>query len=646
MRRSLVLVLALALLAILGWILGRDGSREVGGPRLPPEEPSTVRGPAPRGEALLAPEEPPLAVVDEESPPPSPAAPSLRTLPAVRGEPCGRVVDERTGEAVPEVVVFASRGDARASGTTDGAGWFETDAPGAGPGAIKIELVDAGVALASFSRDPAKEPPPWVLSVAIGPTYPLAFPAPARGSGRARLVESARDEDVAGELAVLPGEITLDRETSADDRTWSWQPVRPGLAPWIRYPSMEHEPDDRLRKRIEALGDDRRLHRGTARGTVGVQGTVGLRFLEVRMNVAGHVLDGQDRPIGGASVLLAPAHGASEGTRKASVWREALSGLDGSFAFDEVPSDAWNLFAWTVGPGSSFARERVVDDPRRSSVVLRPRASEGFVGLGDIPSAIPDRERAWLVLELAECAPFGRGWPLPLRGEGRAPPLPGNVSLARLCWLGEPLWSSAEADIGGRADAFPAHLERWTLQVADGPSGAPVEDAEVLLGPDGGIVTRSAGKASWLFPAEIELEWMVARAGYASAFGDENAFTTEEGARVARAVLWPGWGAALYFRAGPRLESELDPEADRTSALMSDVLGALASPPIPGVEVLADGVEAGTSDDHGAVRLAMDRVPLRLTLVRRHWRLTGLDRLAVPGSSALRYVVWLEPDPR
>jgi hypothetical protein len=65
--------------------------------------------------------------------------------------------------------------------------------------------------------------------------------------------------------------------------------------------------------------------------------------------------------------------------------------------------------------------------------------------------------------------------------------------------------------------------------------------------------------------------------------------------------------------------------------------------PLPGIEVLADGLPVGRSDANGALRLVTRGVPLRLTLRREGWRLVDVDRVSGPLDN--RHVVWLAREP-
>jgi hypothetical protein len=646
MRRTLVLALAVFLLAVLGWLLGRSSPRtedEQSPARV--AEATTERREQRVEEALLEPADDAEVFVEKETtppPPPETPPPSAEAAAEVVLVPTGRVVDARTGEGVPEIDVALASGETKVNARTDAAGWFGLEATDAISGSCSIHLADDSVPLLAQTLDPAVDPLPWVLEVPIGPTYPLQFVDPMRGRAeRARLVESARDEGVAGELLVLSDEIAIAPEDAPEDRVWTWRTVRPGPLPWIRYPSVEHEPEGRLGKRIEADSGGA-WHHGLALDTVGIQRPVALHFVEGRMTISGWVLDEKDDPVAGAFVLLLPP----AETAASSVWYEARSAPAGSFTFAEVPRRHWRIFVWSLG--AALVDEYVPQDPSPKPIVVRmfegniARSQESPLG------ARLASGKAVVLIEMTDCAPFARKWLLP----------PMHLPPPRCLWIESFVGIGAPLPLGGAADpndSFFFGLERrranpaaegtfLRIEAVDGPTGVPLDGAEVHFGPSGDLVTRRASEGPWPFREESRLEWMVARPGCASAFGNEHSFATEDEARVARATLWPGWGAALYFRAGPPAEVAHAPDSGITPELTTDVVGVLTAAPIPGVEVHADGVAIETSDELGAVHLALDHAPLRLTLVRRHWRLTGLERLTVPGSAALRYVVWLEPE--
>jgi hypothetical protein len=101
-------------------------------------------------------------------------------------------------------------------------------------------------------------------------------------------------------------------------------------------------------------------------------------------------------------------------------------------------------------------------------------------------------------------------------------------------------------------------------------------------------------------PAAARLEWRIDVEGFQPAFGDLSAFgeASQEGERPRRAaevLLEPGWGDRF------RVRNEAD------------------SKPIPGVTVLADGVEVAETDADGVVVLLLAKPPEKLEFRNLGW---------------------------
>ncbi len=101
--------------------------------------------------------------------------------------------------------------------------------------------------------------------------------------------------------------------------------------------------------------------------------------------------------------------------------------------------------------------------------------------------------------------------------------------------------------------------------------------------------------------------------------------------------LSAGWGATLVLRDHGEL---LDGDGNEP---WTSYLRPGETPPVPGVVVLADGVEVGTSDARGVVHLRRDRAPERIELVAPGW--TVLESEQFRGGrlrgDAREVVVWL-----
>jgi hypothetical protein len=188
--------------------------------------------------------------------------------------------------------------------------------------------------------------------------------------------------------------------------------------------------------------------------------------------------------------------------------------------------------------------------------------------------------------------------------------------------------------------------------VSDARDGAELE-CQALFGPEGAAYLSydpgrgpSASATALSLPFDAPLRWAVTARGRAPAFGDESAFQDEDGARVARVALTPGWGAELIFRAGDPTTFASDPGPWKhwTFPAASYTVGLFGAPPLPNVEVLADGeTPRGRSGADGALRLSLPAVPNRLTLRCSGWRLVAVERTVFALDD--RFVVWLAREP-
>jgi hypothetical protein len=153
---------------------------------------------------------------------------------------------------------------------------------------------------------------------------------------------------------------------------------------------------------------------------------------------------------------------------------------------------------------------------------------------------------------------------------------------------------------------------------------------------------------------QLQFTWSAWCAGMQPIFGDRGSFRTTDDreASVTGLRFDPGWGAQLFLRAGDpdeiakqswpwRSARGRHPRETATPEVHA-AAAVLAAPPVPGVTLRLDGLDAGLSDESGELRIAQRFPPVELTLIGRGWRVHTLEKL--PGS-APRYVAWLRRNP-
>jgi hypothetical protein len=646
--RALAVVLLLAVLvALFAWtLMGEERAaataRAVGVQAPAADFPAEVALVAPPVEAILA----------EPATPPAVDASDARPVAAEL-----YVVDERTGQAVPEVAIDV----AGLRLVTDVVGRATTSEP-LPAGTLRARVIDAGVTIAEREKEwSGSGRLLWTLRVPIGPTYELVLASQVKGARledwSARLVESPRAVGVAGVLRVVHDTLEV-AHAELPDRPWVWQHPRGGGRAWIRYPKLEHEPDARLAPRVVVRAEGWADVAIPVPATVGVHGPLLVPLAREVGGVAGHVRDEEGDPVAGATVLLVPAGDPPEG--RTPVWEHAFTGADGGFRFERVAAGAHRL---------------VVSKPVHPVVTRDVSVRPEGVALGVVSSklssspgirVVSSRETgdAWddsvLVLRagLVDAIPYGwlfaieEGGGGPDRTHVTLPHLPaGDYAVGQVCIGGPPRFRPYGflARATSRFDANhlepdvrpigPSELRSVRFDVTDARDGSVIARSFVFCGPEGTVYLRygdlKAGTPLRL-PPDAPFTWTVAAQGYAPAHGDQDDVRTEGGEGVVRVALHGGWGASLFFRAGDpaTFEGQQPGQWHRRSEN-----GLLAAPPLPAVGVEADGEALEASDANGAVRISRGAAPLWLTLRCEGWRLAAVERTGSGPDD--RHVVWM-----
>lgn len=685
-----VLGVALALLALV-WLLAGESERALDSDAFA-TEPSAV---VPAASALAANADPAdttasragseTATSDRVRAAGNPGSTALRARP-IRGH----VVDARTQEPVPYVTVHLTAGAVDETVTTGLDGAFQSTREFAGD-TLSAIVSDAGNRVQSFVHDEdARADEPWILEVSIGPTYPLSIAVgatiePAQWS--ARVIESTRNFENAGEIEVDDGGLRMSApRPDAPDRCWPWIALRAEASfarsvPWIRYPAIQFEPESRYRLRIqlrcESLG-----HKGLGRihGTVGVQEPVIVDGLKDVGALTGKVHDARDVAVGGATVLLVPYGGGVPRDSRLTLTNEKgefrlldlLPGRHDLIAFAPRQSIYFlRGFKLTPGvtvledalrlpkPARPFDPDEVIDldaDPKQpvSAGKARPKGREEFFAHIRLPQAdrlvrdwvqavsdvsILSREARFQASRLP-AAPLNVEWLDLFESRARVRP-----SLAPMRMSISAPSAKLKLEYGGR--------EGRALRFEIEGEAENTSNFDVSFEPGGALIGEQSASElrRWSLARGAPLRWVAWRRGSAPVSGFEDAFREGKRGTLSAPIRFaPGWGAVLWCRATDGMQEEkqkivqglgyVSDDPERVPALHE----VLASPPLPGVRVLMDGILGGTSDEEGVILLRQNPPPVRLVLVAEHWRMVRLERLPQRCAATQRYVVWMSRD--
>jgi len=650
-RAIAAVVGALVALALL-WRLLAGGDPEAARRPADPPPASKAEVARPHGAELVeAPAAPEVAQLDATAPEPEPA-PAVAVADPGAFSADLRVVDERCGEGVPDVLVTLTAGDRSLELVTDASGRATTTEPlPAGP--VGARVSDAGVEIGAFSKDWSGEGRlSWTLPVPIGPTYDVRLATPVAlgdpGAWTARLVERVLPLDVAGELLVVADGLAIaPREV---ERTWSWQqPREPGSA-WIRWPRIEHEREGGRRIYLvvrPALWAEESVE---VSSTLGRHAPPGILLRQQVTSFGSSLTDDDGRPVAGAVVLLLP-----ENSKRPAppIWERTVSDGAGAFAFERVATGRRTL----VPLASGFRGTSRTLHLKPGGLVAGLRLRRGTTGTAfelHGPSVGEDpEERLYVVAAHHHADPYA--WARLLQDDGALGTrmseveLPGGILVMRsIVRNGSPrfrpfAWRDNVPHRDYAVDVIPRdELRPIRFVVTDARDGSLLPAAQVLTGPDGAVLHMgddlAPGELLWM-PDDAPFTWSVTAREHAPARGDRDDVRIEDGLGVVRVALRTGWGVSLYFRAGDPDGAERDPAAARHNGLD----GLLGAPPLPGVEVLADGEPVGRSDERGVLHVASGGVPLKLGLRCAGWRLAGLDRVGGAGDD--RFVIWLAREP-
>jgi len=614
MRLHLELLLVLVLAAALWFVLETLGARTGRGS----ESERIEKGTQP---ALTAARDPQL-LRSPSIPPSEPAVEGRRPVhgaPALASEPLertsrGRLVDEATLEPIAAALVVTNR----RNDWTDADGWFDTGDELDG----LEELLVLNVAHNTNTYEVPRERwtrlvDGWRVPLAIGPTFRLRF--------------TGLDDP-----AAFSWEGRLRQERGGEDR---WHPASEGPLPYLRYDQAILGLDPGAPMWLEVRSQDALFAgRGTVRSLRGIQGV----HVECRARavLCGRVVD--ERGLPRAGIQVDALHLPSAGVER----MKTLTGQSGTYQLDA--DEPGRMQVVLSQPSSTSTHRMLFDVPRgllRAADVVLAHAPEVGSIQGTIQSRSGLRVEATARLRALDGSEYELECPLGFRdardGAQRrssrfrpdeflfedAPA--GRFELSIVSAKGfRPTPSSVEVETPASGIVFTIDdsvpLVRYFLDVHDEGTGAALEASFECFREDGQSLGRSCpGKDTELMElAEgVAFDWCVTAPGHGRAVGTERDFRGGESKRSASVELHSGFGARLVFVDGSRSLHEF--RYDLGLALRRR--GALVS----GVEVRADGVLVGRSDERGIADLELPAKPRRIEFARAGYR--ALDSLGWSG---------------
>lgn len=571
----------------------------------------------------------------------------------------GNVFDARTREAVPWIDVELAVGDVHWIGRTDAAGNFAcTTAFESGD--MKVRVTDGGAHVGSVT---VPWPQPFLrLPVPIGPTVFVSSIGDREPKARepfvARLVQTGREVGSAGEIEVVDEQLSM---AVGPDLAWSEVPVRLESGQlFARWPKVEREESPDYRAQVVFQSSDR-----LERGVVGITRTIGQQAAghvrtERFVSVTGSLRDTRSSPVQNGRVLIRPSNVGQEFLRRSRVDCVELESSSSTFQTALAAKGSYVVVSWADGYEPRNSRLRRASGRNESASFEReqlyPLVERAFASPTRVlePGFDPANTAQFVRARVIGAEGFGRAevvaWPGgAARSEIEMPRTRYDVELVGIdrapitagCTWSQVLPGPLLPPLESGAHPLLAHRIEWIDPTVAGTRA----DFLLTAGPAGCIVTTHAfdGTSRWSLIARSSARFTVWRAGFEPEDVGPDQFGTEEGERVARVRLQPGWGVTLSFRivdAAPEdSASALERQAEPRGALPLAEL--LALPALAGVQVSSASGELGTSDGDGFVLVKSRSWPPHLSLVAPGWRLCDLQRMDGPGA---RWIAFMERD--
>lgn len=494
------------------------------------------------------------------------------------------------------------------------------------------------------------------LRVAAGPTYALEF------------LSHASDEPTRWEARLI------ERGESDRLRAWSWQVLRPGDPPRLRYLSVEHPPREEWTPFVEV-----RLRGKDWFARARVENTRGERLRPLELDLVqysgfgGLLLDALGLPVDGAQITLKQVTG-SETPRFNDRPRVAWSDGDGLFEFPlDLEPGGYHMLVQSEGRGDLRLDLEIdsgrVDgyEVRLSEVSAEEQLAVAIVGSGDdgSPAAI-------VSLRSTDGGNVRRSLHTGMRGSAHGFVEAAGLGHAMLFSdLPPGAYELSIFSLDGRRYEPSTTLVELPLQEqgvafvqADGDSVRELSFAVRSRGAEEelGFYGLRISAERWWYPGASRLArgaaggslavdipdawWMVWSDGHRPAYGRLSELEGERGPALMEVELEPGWGAEFVMRDAGGGVPRPGFDAWQHAAFVHQAT------PIEGILVVADGRVVARSDALGRARIALDSRPAELEFRKAGWRALGPQSSGGDGVADLERLdssrtaaVWFERRP-
>ncbi len=559
----------------------------------------------------------------------------------------GRVVHARTGQPWTDVFVRLQAGESVQVVRTTDTGHFVADEP------LPDGEVLAWVGLNPEGPASQLEPVVFDHQSALADELTHLIKVNAGPSYRLEFLEHASDEPTRWMARVI------ERGERDALRTWSWQVLRPGDPPWLRYLHQEYPHDQDWQPFVEVrLREKDWFARGRVRSNQGEDHSIVKLELIQYAFLGGRLVDELGRPVSGAQLSLRLVE-STEAVTLVDVPRTAWSDEEGLFEFPP-----------NLEPGRYHLQ--VQSDGRqdvRLDVDLESGRREGFEV---VLSHVEATEQLAVALVVSEGSP---------------PP----VAIVSLRSLDDPglrrcLHTRMSQGSDGRVqvaasgaallfeDLFPGRYElevlpvdgrrydheRLELELPSGSDGVVISEvSSSLLLRDLRFAVRGQGETQeleshlmrfsgeeWWFLDALRFErgqtcgnlaadgvageWMIWSEGYQPAYGRLESLEPGTEPVQVDVELRPGWGVELIM-------------LDSTGGLPRPGLDSWQhaafvhqAEPLEGVLALAGGQVVGRSDARGRLRIELEERPHELEFFKKGWRALGVATTRGDGVRDLR----------
>ena len=565
----------------------------------------------------------------------------------------GTLLESRTRSPLPFLGVRVGEGVNAEVLQSDSQGGFSStkEYPN---GSIQVSLFDedrdGSVELSGFEIEHVPEADEGLeLTVDVGPTVMLEPSGHSSESGsdwRARIVERRGDPSLSGRLVRSPSRWVLTTlEDSVEERAWTWVPARTGSPPWIRYATVEHEPEIGFSANIQL-----RSSAGDFSGEAVLPSTTGVLRGPTRVvlrrvgSLVGKITDTMGSPVSHAKIWL--SHDVD--SQALGPWKPTP---DGSYSMRDLDVGRYEMtVAAPLRPTITLVVELAPGENQQPEIVLAPEDSAFAIRgkfecrLSHGPAVVlleleseNGRDKRRKLLRRIKSSRRTTGTSIPSNEFSFASVPGGTYELRPISISGNHNWIP---DLLTTATPTPPLLFRcggsaasasMQLEAIDSASNGRVPGQELYLGPAKQppfTWPESRPAERWYtLPTKSALTWTVWAPGYQPATGELLDLAGSGRKSPMQIELERGFGMRLVLRAGKTAEDQ-----SRGNA-----------PVIPGIEVLVDGESYGSSDENGELLLQLENAPERIEFLHPRWLATRVEPNENDEERLPVLCIWFEP---